>query len=70
MLPRQTEKVIRSLKKLKVKHWVLIIIVSGFLLEYFGVFRQLNERSYEKEFSYPIEGDISRYTGNEYTIWF
>jgi len=61
MLPRQTEKVIRSLKKLKVKHWVLIIIVSGFLLEYFGVFRQLNERSYEKEFSYPIEGDISRY---------
>lgn len=53
-------KVIRIVKRLKVKHWIFISIISFLLLHYFGVFILLRESSFH-EFKYPVDGDISRY---------
>ena len=55
-----TKRLIRLVYNLKVKHWIIILVTVTFLLEYFGIFRMLCEKSYEREFSYPLEGDISR----------
>lgn len=51
----------RILKKLKVKHWILILVTLFSLCEFFGVFRMLKEESFVADFSYPLKGDIFRY---------
>ena len=49
------------LKRLKVKHYLLLAILSVILAEYFGIFRHLKEKDYDTEFTYPLSGDVSRY---------
>jgi beta-1,3-galactosyltransferase / beta-1,3-N-acetylglucosaminyltransferase len=49
------------LKRLKVKHYILLAIFSVILAEYFGIFRHLKEKDFDKEFSYPLNGDVTRY---------
>jgi len=48
-------------KRLKVKHYILLAILSVILAEYFGLFRHLKEKDLAKEFSYPLNGDVSVY---------
>ena len=51
---------IRSLKRLRAKHWIVIAVVALIFLHYFGVFIMVREQSF-KEFNYPLEGDLSKY---------
>jgi hypothetical protein len=49
------------LRRLRVKHYILLGIVGIVLAEYFGVFRHLKEKNFDTEFVYPLAGDVSRY---------
>ena len=49
------------LRRLKVKHYIVLGIVGVFLAEYFGIFRHLKEKDFETAFVYPLAGDVSRY---------
>ncbi len=49
------------LRRLKVKHYLLLGIASLILSEYLGLFRHLKEKDYDSEFTYPLAGDVSRY---------
>jgi len=49
------------LRRLKVKHYLLLGIASFILAEYLGLFRHLKEKDYDTEFTYPLAGDVSRY---------
>jgi len=51
---------IRSLKRLRAKHWIVISVIALSLLHYFGVFIMVREQSFN-EFKYPLEGDLSKY---------
>jgi hypothetical protein len=51
---------LKSLTRIKVKHVIgLALLFSS--LAYFGVFTHLFERDYFTEFTYPLEGDVTRY---------
>lgn len=48
------------IKRSRIKY-LLIIIVTVFVLDFFGVFTHYFEVDFNKEFSYPIEGDVIKY---------
>ena len=52
-------KVMISVKNLKAKHWLIIILVSYILCDYFGLLLLLKQSSYDADFSYPYEGDVA-----------
>jgi len=54
-------RVNRLISRLGWKHWLAILAVSVYLLDYFGIFLRLKSRSYRRDYSYPLEGNIHRY---------
>ena len=52
-------KVMISVKNLKAKHWLILILVSYILCDYFGLLLLLKQSSYDADFSYPYEGDVA-----------
>ena len=51
------------MRKLKCKHYVVLILLLLAVSEYCGLFRYLQQRSYDTEFSYPSEGDLHTWSG-------
>lgn len=47
-------------RRLRVKH-VLAVILLLFVLDFFGAFTHLFEEDFNKDFHYPLEGDIPHY---------
>jgi len=56
-----SHRVNRIISRLGWKHWLAILAVSVYLLDYFGIFLRLKSRSYRRDYSYPLEGNIHRY---------
>jgi len=52
-------KVMISVKKLKAKHWLIIILISYILCDYFGLLLLVKQSSYDADFSYPYDGDVA-----------
>eukprot|EP00088_Acartia_fossae_P068179 TRINITY_DN8595_c0_g1_i1.p1 TRINITY_DN8595_c0_g1~~TRINITY_DN8595_c0_g1_i1.p1 ORF type:complete len:466 (+),score=75.61 TRINITY_DN8595_c0_g1_i1:1157-2554(+) len=51
----------RFVSRMGWKHWLAILAVSMYLLDYFGIFLKLKSRSYRREYTYPLEGRILSY---------
>ena len=48
-----------SAKRLKAKHWLIIVLISYILCDYFGLLLYLKQSSYDADFSYPFDGDVA-----------
>ena len=51
--------VVISVKRLKAKHWLIIVLISYILCDYFGLLLYLKQSSYDADFSYPFDGDVA-----------
>ena len=51
--------VVISVKRLKAKHWLIIVVISYILCDYFGLLLYLKQSSYDADFSYPFDGDVA-----------
>ena len=48
------------MRKLKCKYYVLLVIAAFVVLDYCGVTRYFKQLSYDKDFSYPYDGDVGK----------
>ena len=48
------------MRKLKCKYYILLVIVSFIILDYRGVFRFFKQQSYDENFLYPYNGDVTK----------
>jgi len=55
------QRALRLISKLRWKHWLAVLAISVYLLDYFGIFLQIKSRSYRREYTYPLEGRILNY---------
>jgi hypothetical protein len=55
------QRALRLVSRLRWKHWLAVVAISVYLLDYFGIFLQIKSRSYRKEYTYPLEGRVLSY---------
>ena len=49
------------MRRMKCKHYLVIVIALALILDYCGLFRYVRQQSYHSEFSYPYDGDVSKW---------
>jgi len=50
------------MRRMKCKHYVVLVLVLLVIFHYCGVFKYFQQQSYDREFSYPYEGDVSKWS--------
>ena len=50
------------MRRIKCKHILLLVIVLGVTFDYCGVFKYFQQQSYDRDFSYPYDGDVTKWT--------
>ena len=53
------DSLMRTVRRLKAKHWCALLVLAMLAFEYFGLFRRMQEKSYA-QLSYPVDGDVMK----------